>query len=376
MQMKDLMINTASKKMTDSRFRDMYHSEKANHPKSSDIAIMNAYVVTADRIFIEDDFNIRKINDEHVDMFKNAYINNELVPRIIVKVVKDENGDYYCLVREGHHRFIGGVQAGKTEFEVDEFIGDKVCEIALMINTANGLPLTMLDMAEGIKRLKDEGQNNSQIGRLINKSSAHVGHLIELLLLPERLKKMIENEQISATYARELYKEHGKDVFRFIFSNENITNENPKVGNLKLEIHSDVSGQDEAVQAEAMQDEAGQAEAMQDEAGQAEAMQDEAGQAEAMQDEAGQAEAMQDEAGQAEAMQDEAGQDINHKHKITKKRLGNPSSIPKSIIIDVKSLIIEIAEKIKSKESQESIEIESSQFEKILNLATIMERGN
>jgi len=216
-------INTKLESVKSSRLRDMYKFEKeSSSPEDMKIGTMNSYVVTSDKIFIEEGFNIRELNEDHVQNFKNAYLENKTVPSIMVKVVLNEvTNEYICVVREGHHRFAGGTLAGKTEYEVVEFTGDEVDEIMLMIDTANGLPLNQLDMANAVARLRETGLNNSEIGRKIKKSSAHVGHLFDLLNMPHKLKELVRNNQIAATYARELYKEHGDNVMKVIASISN-----------------------------------------------------------------------------------------------------------------------------------------------------------
>ncbi|QIR16673.1 ParB/RepB/Spo0J family partition protein [Shewanella aestuarii] len=219
-------IDTKYEELQSARLRDMYRHEKEHSaPEDMKVGTLNSYVVTTDRIFVEEGFNIRDLNENHVTNFANAYRENKTVPQIIVKVVKNAEGEYICIVRDGHHRFAGGIQAGKTEFEVNEFQGDKIDEVLLMIDTANGLPLNQLDLAAAVSRLKNEGLNNSEIGRRINKSSAHVGHLLDLLNMPQRLKDMVRNDMISATYARELFKEHGDKVMSVIASSSNNSNQ-------------------------------------------------------------------------------------------------------------------------------------------------------
>ncbi|GGB52839.1 hypothetical protein GCM10011607_11680 [Shewanella inventionis] len=220
-------INTKYEELKPSRLRDMFKYEKEHSaPNEMKVGTLNSYIVTSDKIYVEEGFNIRDLNEEHVKNFAQAYRDNKTIPQIIVKVVLNEDGEYICIVRDGHHRFAGGIEAGKTEFEVNEFQGDKIDEVLLMIDTANGLPLNQLDLANAVSRLKDEGLNNSEIGRKINKSSAHVGHLLDLLSMPERLKNMVRNDLISPTYARELFKEHGDNVMSVITSINKESNQN------------------------------------------------------------------------------------------------------------------------------------------------------
>ncbi|MBO1897708.1 hypothetical protein HNW13_018375 [Shewanella sp. BF02_Schw] len=227
-------INSKLEPLKAARLRDMYKFEKGSSvPEEMKICTLNSYVVTTEKIYIEDGFNIRDLNEDHVENFRLAYEANKIVPQIIVKVVlNEETNQYICVVREGHHRFVGGCKAGKTEFEVTEFQGDAVEEVLLMFDTANALPLNQLDWANGVSRLRDLGLNNSEIGRHIKKSSAHVGHLFDLLNMPSKLKDMVRNNLISATYARELFKDHGPNVMKVIAS---IDEEEPKAAEIKID---------------------------------------------------------------------------------------------------------------------------------------------
>lgn len=77
-------------------------------------------------------------------------------------------------------------------------------EIALIENIQRQ-DLTPLEEAEGFKRLMDEFQHTQEdLARSVGKSRSHVANMLRLLSLPDGVKQMVQDGQLSMGHARAL----------------------------------------------------------------------------------------------------------------------------------------------------------------------------
>lgn len=77
-------------------------------------------------------------------------------------------------------------------------------EIALVENIQRA-DLTPLEEAEGYKRLMDEFSHSQEdLARSVGKSRSHVANMLRLLALPDEVKQMVQDGQLSMGHARAL----------------------------------------------------------------------------------------------------------------------------------------------------------------------------
>jgi ParB family chromosome partitioning protein len=77
-------------------------------------------------------------------------------------------------------------------------------EIALIENIQRA-DLTPLEEAEGYRRLMDEFEHTQEdLAKVIGKSRSHVANMLRLLALPDPVKSMVNNGQLTAGHARAL----------------------------------------------------------------------------------------------------------------------------------------------------------------------------
>lgn len=167
--------------------------------------------------------NIRPIDQAHVDSFRRSIQTGRDIPRIKVQVV-----DGIPRVRDGQHRamaYLQEIQAGidagfprtiKT-IGVDEFKGSDADVYSLMLTSADGKPLSPLELGTGYKALEKIGWTHAEIAALRNKSVPHVAQCIGLANLNTDVQNMIRNRQVAAHAALKLHAEHGSktgDILR------------------------------------------------------------------------------------------------------------------------------------------------------------------
>lgn len=183
-------------------------------------------------IEIEPGFNARGAIDpdywdrpevvEYVRALAESYKNNpSLVPPMIVKVVDvevNEAGDIIggsVYVRDGECRLRGvrmAIAEGATisKLFVLEASGDEAAQAALITSTDSKLRLSVIEVAVNFGRLSTWGHSDAEIGKQHGYSAQRVAQIRGYLELPIELKRMIDRNEIAATFAAELYAEHGQ----------------------------------------------------------------------------------------------------------------------------------------------------------------------
>lgn len=159
--------------------------------------------------FCEDYFERPEIA-EGIERIADAYARGDFVQPIVVKVK-----DGKVFVRDGHRRRRGlllAISRGAPikKVQVIEHKGDEAEQTALICSSNEGLPLTPLERAVVYGRLNTWGWSDQEIADKVGRSAEHVRITRGYLELPIELKKMVQREEVAATYAAELYKEHGE----------------------------------------------------------------------------------------------------------------------------------------------------------------------
>lgn len=79
--------------------------------KESGLTTRKTYNVPIASIYAEEGYNVRELNQAHVDEFRDAFIAGEYIPPLAVEVT--ERG---VKVIDGHHRYHGALAAIATRF--------------------------------------------------------------------------------------------------------------------------------------------------------------------------------------------------------------------------------------------------------------------
>lgn len=163
-------------------------------------------------LYVEDGYNIRDVDQAHVEEFRDAYMAGEYVPPLTVEVTQQG-----IKVIDGHHRFAGAKMAAETglelRLEVNDITGTSEADkIALMVTSSQGKPLEPLERAKAYARLKAQGWTNDEIAKKVKRSPSDVANMLALAECPEPIKDMVRGGQMSYVTATELTRQHGTEA--------------------------------------------------------------------------------------------------------------------------------------------------------------------
>ncbi len=125
---------------------------------------------------------------------------------VLQPILVRPNGDGRYEIVAGERRWRAAQAAGLHEIpvvvrEIDDATG---FELALVENIQRA-DLNPIEEAEGLRRLIGEfGHNQEQLGRLVHKSRSHIANLLRLLDLPESVRSMVIDEELTMGHARAL----------------------------------------------------------------------------------------------------------------------------------------------------------------------------
>lgn len=175
----------------------------------SGLTVKKTHMVPLPSIYIEEGFNVREIDWEHVNEFKEAFIAGEYIPPLFVEVT--ESG---VKVIDGHHRYLGAVEATKAGHEIariecKDFTGSEADKIAFMITSSQGKPLSPIERAVAYHRLINQGFSIDEIAKKVKRSPSDVRHHIQLAECEPQIKEMVKAHELSSSDAIALQKEHG-----------------------------------------------------------------------------------------------------------------------------------------------------------------------
>lgn len=182
------------------------YDDKKN--SDTDITTRKTYLLGVDELYVETNYNIRNIDQTHVEEFREAFIAGEHVPPLAVKVT--EKG---IKIIDGHHRYYGAKlaqEAGYTlRLECKDFLGSEADSVAFMVTSSQGRALLPLERAAAYQRLVNQGLEPAEIAAKVKRSITDVEQHLQLLTVGEPLIEMVKSGEVAATTAVALQREHG-----------------------------------------------------------------------------------------------------------------------------------------------------------------------
>ncbi len=139
-------------------------------------------------------------DEEKIKELADSIISHGLVQPIIVN--KSLSGKYKIVA--GERRFRACKIAGLRQVPViiKDLTEKEILEIALIENIQRQ-ELTAVEEAEGFQKLVNEyGYSQGELAVVVGKSRSHVANLLRLNQLPDSIKFMINNGQLSMGHAR------------------------------------------------------------------------------------------------------------------------------------------------------------------------------
>lgn len=174
----------------------------------TNITTRKTYLLGVDELYVESGYNIREIDQTHVEEFRDAFIAGEHVPPLAVQVT--EQG---IKIIDGHHRYHGALLAKEAGYDIrlecKDFVGSEADRIAFMVTSSQGRALEPLERAAAYQRMSNQGMEPAEIAKKVKRSLADVEHHLQLLTSGDELIAMVKNKEVAATTAVALVREHG-----------------------------------------------------------------------------------------------------------------------------------------------------------------------
>ena len=182
---------------------------KSKDKNGTETTVKKTFLVPLSELYVEPGFNVRDIDQAHVEEFRDAFIDGEYLPPLAVQVT--EQG---VKIIDGHHRYYGAKLATEAGHEIPrleckDFVGSEADRIAFMVTSSQGKPLSPLERAAAYQRLSNQGWESSEIARKVKRSIADVEHHLALLEVGDGLIDMVKSGEVAATTAVALSREHG-----------------------------------------------------------------------------------------------------------------------------------------------------------------------
>lgn len=188
---------------------------KQKEKNGTGTAVNKTYIVPVKELYVEPGYNVRDIDQEHVNEFRDAFIAGEFIPPLVVKVT-----EIGIKVMDGHHRYYGALAATEAGHEVlrlecKDFVGSEADQIAFMVTSSQGKPLSALERGMAYRRLVNQGWTNAEIAKKVKRSSADIDLHLQLTECPDEIICMVKSGQVAPTTAVAMSKEHGADAGKF-----------------------------------------------------------------------------------------------------------------------------------------------------------------
>jgi hypothetical protein len=162
----------------------------------------------------EDGFNLRYYEDPkviaHIEAFCESYMADRYVPPMVVRALADGR----IVVIEGHCRRRGVrlaiARGAKIPLvSVIPFRGNDIERVEVMLRSAQGLKLELLDIARGYLRLLQMGFKPADIAASQSKTQARVEQLLTLATASNEIHDLVRAGSVSADIAIEAIRTHG-----------------------------------------------------------------------------------------------------------------------------------------------------------------------
>lgn len=159
---------------------------------------------------IEDGFNLRDLDPEHVAGFEATIRAGGTIPPIDIRGTRDKE----LFIVDGHHRHaavMNLISSGEDIKSVNccSYAGSDSDRVCLMLTSANGKPLTPMEQAIGFLRLSRYGWTKEQIAARVARTTIRVEQLLDLAVADSAIHAMIRAGTVSADMALEMIRKHG-----------------------------------------------------------------------------------------------------------------------------------------------------------------------
>ena len=150
-------------------------------------------------------FQPRKSMDpEEMESLVKSVRQNGILQPILVRPNEAQTDSYEIIAGERRWRAAQQAQLHEIPVVVKELSDSQALEIALVENLQRQ-DLSALEEADGYRRLMEEfNHTQEELSKALGKSRSHVANMIRLLGLPDSVKEMLDQNELTAGHARAL----------------------------------------------------------------------------------------------------------------------------------------------------------------------------
>lgn len=182
---------------------------KNRDESETDIVPRKTYFVGIKELYVEEGYNIRPIDPDHVEYLRDLMIDGEDLPALAVKVT-----DKGLKIIDGHHRYYAALAANELGHEIlrlecKDARGSESDLTALQIKSSQNKQLSPIDRANGYQRMINQGSTEAEISKKVKRSIEDVRHHLQLLDCGEALIGMVRAGEVAATTAVSMSREFG-----------------------------------------------------------------------------------------------------------------------------------------------------------------------
>ena len=146
----------------------------------------------------------RIIDLDHIEELASSIRDKGILQPIIVRKHSDKISEYEIIAGERRWRAAQRAELHEVPIIIKEFTDQEALEVGLIENLQRQ-DLSPLEEADGYQRLMEEfGYTQEVMANNIGKSRSHVANMVRLIALPDAIKKMLDDGQLSAGHARAL----------------------------------------------------------------------------------------------------------------------------------------------------------------------------
>jgi len=162
--------------------------------KDSGIKVNKTFLVDIGLIYAEQGFNVRELDQEHIESLRLAFESGQPIPAVVGKTTPAG-----FKIIDGHHRFEAAKLAGVARLECKDFHGTDADVVAMMVTSSQGKNLTAVERAKAYQRLKGFGLDAAEIAEKVKRSRADVDSHLLLLTAGDSVITAVQDGQIGAS---------------------------------------------------------------------------------------------------------------------------------------------------------------------------------
>lgn len=157
-----------------------------------------------EQLFPNPDQPRKQFDDNALEDLKQSIRSKGVIQPLIVRPQGGEGNRYEIVAGERRWRAAQAVGVHEVPVLIREFSDEDVLEIAIIENIQRA-DLNPIEEAAGYEQLMSRfGHTQEKLAAALGKSRSHIANLLRLLNLPERVKNMVIEGQLSAGHARAL----------------------------------------------------------------------------------------------------------------------------------------------------------------------------